>query len=325
MLKCRKCGQPAVINMRHHRLALCETHFLDWVPARVQHTIEHFQMFRPDERVLVAVSGGKDSLALWDILTRLGYQTEGVYINLGIADGGYSQLSQSKVEQFAASRGGLRYQVVDVQETYGWSVPALARHRRRGHKTCSLCGLIKRHIMNRIAYEGGFSAIATGHNLDDEAAVLMQNTLHWETGYLGRQSPVLPATHPRLARKVKPLCLLYERETAAYALVRGIDYIYDECPYSVGATTLFYKELLNQLESRSVAAKQNFYLTFLKAKEEGLVKFVEPAEVELSTCERCGQPTSAQGLCAFCRLWEPERQTAPENGSELPAAGDVDG
>jgi len=304
MMKCRKCGQVAVINMRHHRLSLCAEHFLEWVPARIQHTIEHFKMFRQDERVLVAVSGGKDSLALWDILNRLGYQTEGVYINLGITDGDYSHISQEKVAQFAAGHGDLPYRVVNVTETYGLSVPAVARKKRRGDKTCSVCGLIKRHIMNRIAYEGGFAAIATGHNLDDEAAVLMQNTLHWEAGYLARQSPVLPSTHPHLARKVKPFCLLYEREAAAYALVQGIDYIYDECPYSVGATTLYYKEMLNRLEGRSVAAKQNFYLTFLKAKDEGAAQFAERDAPELTPCERCGQPTSAAGLCAFCRLWE---------------------
>jgi tRNA(Ile)-lysidine synthase TilS/MesJ len=86
-MKCRKCGEPAAINMRQHRLALCEAHFLEWLPQRVQRTIEKYRMFTPDERILVAVSGGKDSLGLWDILLRLGYRADGLYINLGI-DGG---------------------------------------------------------------------------------------------------------------------------------------------------------------------------------------------------------------------------------------------
>jgi len=242
-------------------------------------------------------------------LTRLGYQTEGLYINLGIEHGGYSRVSLEKIARFASERGGLPYHVVGVQETYGHSVPELAQRKRRAGKVCSICGLIKRHIMNRVACEGGFTAIATGHNLDDEAATLMQNTLHWETGYLSRQSPVLPSTHPRLARKVKPLCLLYERESAAYALVRGIDYIYDECPYSVGAKTIFYKQLLNQLEGRSVGTKLRFYIRFLKARDEGHISFAERDTLELSECERCGQPTSAAGLCAFCRLWEATQVT----------------
>jgi len=260
-------------------------------------------MFGPDASVLVAVSGGKDSLSLWEILRRLGYRTEAVYIHLGIDRNGYSDASEHRIEAFAAQRDDAVYHVVNVREEYGRSIPELGRIRR-GRKACALCGLVKRHVMNRMAYQGGYAAIATGHNLDDEAAVLFQNTLHWQVGYLARQAPVLPCTHPKLARKVKPLCRMYEREMAAYALVRGIDYIYDECPYATGATTLFYKELLNQLESRSTGAKQQFYLSFLQARREHGIFGEQAAAVELGECEHCGQPTTAPGRCAFCRLWE---------------------
>jgi uncharacterized protein (TIGR00269 family) len=302
-VKCKKCGQVAVINMRHHRLALCQECYLEWFPQQVQRAIQQYKMFGPQDKILVAVSGGKDSLSLWDILLNLGYHADGLYIDLGIGNGGYSEASLQKVEKFAARREGARFQVVDIKGTYGRSVPELARTRQRGRRVCSLCGLVKRHVMNRIAYEGGYATIATGHNLDDEAATLISNTLQWETGYLARQAPVLPSTHPKLTRKAKPFCRLYERETAAYALVRGIDYIYAECPYAVGAKTIFYKVLLNQLENRSPGAKMQFYLQFLKAKEEGWLVAGEGEEVMLNECQSCGQPTTAPGLCAFCRLW----------------------
>lgn len=301
-MKCKKCGGTAVINMRQHKLALCEEHFLEWILKQTQWAIGKYRMFGPEDRILVAVSGGKDSLSLWDVLLRLDYQVEGLYIHLGINGEGYSDRSLEYVERFAAAREGARFQVVDLKADYGQSLPELARRTRRGRKPCALCGLVKRHIMNRVAYEGGYDAIATGHNLDDEAAVLMQNTLHWQTGYLARQAPVLPSTHPRLARKVKPFVRLYERETAAYAIVRGIDYLYDECPYAVGSKTIFYKKLLNQLEGRSPGAKLSFYLSFLRAKRGGLLSMQEEA-LELNECQRCGQPTTAPGLCAFCRLW----------------------
>ena len=302
MVKCRKCGGEAVINMRHHRLALCREHYLEWFPATTQRIIETYQMFGPGDRVLVAVSGGKDSLSLWDVLPQLGYQAEGLYIDLGIERQGYSEQSHARVKKFVAERPGVKLHVVDVKATYGQSIPELARQRRRG-KPCSVCGLIKRYIMNRVTVEESFDVLATGHNLDDEIAVLFQNVLRWQTGYLARQAPVLPSTHPGLARKVKPFCRFYERETAAYALVRGIDYIYDECPYAVGATTIFYKTLFNQLETHSPGAKLSFYLEFLRARREGLFAQVQET-LELGECERCGQPTTAPGLCAFCRMWE---------------------
>ena len=150
---------------------------------------------------------------------------------------------------------------------------------------------------------GGYDVLVTGHNLDDEAAVLFGNTINWQADYLMRQGPVLEAEHPGLARKAKPLCRFYEREMAAYALLSGIGYEYNECPYAVGAKSIYYKDLLNNLEADRPGAKLSFYLSFLRAKKEGF--FAEGYDVdkgELRTCPSCGQPTTAPGECAFCRL-----------------------
>ncbi len=305
-MKCRKCGKPAVINMRHHKLALCADHFVEWMVQQTQRAIEKYKMFTREDRILVAVSGGKDSLSLWDILLELGYTADGLYIDLGIENGGYSRTSHEKVTKFVSEHPGARLHVVDVKALYGESIPEVASRVRRGRgKPCSVCGLIKRHEMNRVALEEGYDVLATGHNLDDEAAVLFLNTLHWQTGYLARQAPVLPEEHG-LARKVKPLCRFYEREVAAYALVKGIDYIYDECPFAVGAKTIYYKTLLNQMEERSPGAKHQFYLNYVDARRHRRIRFSEDEESppEMHPCPKCGQPTTAPGLCSFCRLWE---------------------
>ncbi len=303
-MKCRKCGSTAVINMRQHKLALCGEHYLEWLPEQVERFIGKYRMFTRTEKVLVAVSGGKDSLGLWDILHRLGYRTEGLYLGLGIEQN-YSAESRRLSEQFAAARG-LTLHIVEVAEKFGATIPELSVISDRGHgKPCSVCGLNKRYLMNRAALEGGFDALATGHNLDDEAAVLMQNTFNWASGYLARQAPVLPA-QDGLVRKVKPLCRIYEREMTAYCLVRGIAYIYEECPHAEGSSTIYYKEILNKMEGDRPGAKLQFYLSFLQAKESGL--FANAAQhTELHPCERCGQPTSAPGDCTFCRLWDKVR------------------
>jgi uncharacterized protein (TIGR00269 family) len=311
-MKCRKCDRQAVFNMRQHKLALCEAHYPEWFIAQTERAIQKYRMFTPDERVLVAVSGGKDSLALWDVLLRLGYQADGLYIDLGI-DGGsrYSSASREKVEQFVGERPEVRpaLHIVDLKAEYGETLPEVARRVRRGRgKPCSVCGLIKRHAMNRVTRDGGYNVLATGHNLDDEVAVLFGNVLHWQTGYLARQAPVLPARQDGLARKVKPFCRLYERETAAYTLITGIDYIYDECPHATGATSLRHKGTLNRMEEESPGTKLQFYLGFLRARQAGFF-CTEAEEVELHPCSTCGQPTSAPELCTFCRLWEKRRET----------------
>jgi uncharacterized protein (TIGR00269 family) len=303
-MHCRKCDQKATINMRQHKLALCKEHFLEWLPEQVQRFIEKYRMFTHQDRILVAVSGGKDSLSLWDILWRLGYQADGLYIGLGI-DGGiqYSSESQKLTEKFAREHN-LKLHIVSVPKLYGESIPEMAERTTRGKgKPCSVCGMSKRHIMNRVARQESYDVLVTGHNLDDEAAVLFGNTLNWIAGYLVRQSPVLEANRPGLVRKVKPLCRIYEREMAAYALLRGIDYIYEECPHAVGSKQIYYKELLNKLEADRPGAKLSFYLSFLQAKDNGL--FAPQADKDiplLHTCPSCGQPTSAPGECSFCRM-----------------------
>ena len=308
---CRKCKQKAVIRMRQHRLALCRDHYLEWFGEQTQRFIEKYQMFQRSERVLVAVSGGKDSLALWDVLWQLGYQADGFYINLGIdGEDHYSLESQRMCEQFAAERN-LSLHVVHIEESYGAAIPVLARRTRRGRgRPCAVCGLSKRHMLNRAAREGGYDVLATAHNLDDEVAVLFGNTLNWQVDLLSRQAPVLEANEDGFIRKVKPFCRFYERETAAYALLRGIEYIEEECPHSVGSKQLAYKELLNRLEEDHPGMKLSFYVNFLNAKQEGIFnpRASEAAAFELKTCPNCGSPTTNNGPCAFCKIVQAENR-----------------
>jgi tRNA-5-methyluridine54 2-sulfurtransferase len=304
VMRCKKCGEKAIIYMRQHKLALCKEHFLEWLPEQTLRFIQKYRMFGPEARLLVAVSGGKDSLSLWDILVKLGFNADGLYIGLGIDEGlRYSEESRRVTEAFARARG-LRLHVVEIQEQYGKSIPEMNALTKRGReKPCSVCGLSKRHIMNRVARDEGYDVLLTGHNLDDEAAVLFGNTMNWVSGYLVRRGPVLEADKPGLVRKVKPLCRFYEREMAAYALLSGIEYVYEECPFSVGSKTIYYKEILNKLEADRPGAKLSFYLNYLQAKEAGLfAPGADRAEVLLHACPSCGQPTTSPGECTFCRL-----------------------
>ncbi|MDD2920919.1 MAG: ATP-binding protein [Anaerolineales bacterium] len=303
-MKCRKCGNKASIHMRQHKLALCKEHYLDWIPEQTERFIKKYQMFARDEKILVAVSGGKDSLSLWDILARLGYQADGLYLALGIDEGiNYSHESQRLSQKFADEHN-LKLHVVDIEKEYGKNIPQLAVISHRGDgRPCAVCGLAKRHEMNRIARDLGYDALATGHNLDDEAAVLFGNTLNWLSEYILRQSPVLPASSDGLSRKVKPLCRFYEREMTAYAILRGIEYIYEECPFATGSQAILYKETLNQLETARPGAKLTFFLNFLEAKKSGNLFVEKNVEMQrLHSCPRCGQPTSAPELCSFCRM-----------------------
>ena len=267
--KCRQCDQKAVINMRHHKLALCEEHYTEWFLKQTEKVIKKYKMFTPEEKILLAVSGGKDSLTLWDVLSKLGYKIDGLYINLGInTQDSYSSKSFEYTETFAKQRN-LQLIKFDLIINTGFSILEIANKSKRGiGRPCSVCGLIKRHVMNKIATENNYTVLATGHNLDDEVATLFSNTLTWSIGILDRQSPVLFEADG-FARKVKPLCRFHERETAAYALIQGIDYIYEECPYSKGSKSIQYKHIMNDLEEKQPGTKLKYYVSFLNAQKNG--------------------------------------------------------
>jgi tRNA-5-methyluridine54 2-sulfurtransferase len=290
-MKCRRCKAPAVVEVRRHNAAFCRDCFENHVRTQVERAIEHYDMVGPEDRILVAVSGGKDSLALWDLLLDLGYHADGLYLGLGIGE--YSSRSGDVVRAFADERE-TRLIEVDLAGEYGFDVPTAGKKGSRS--TCAVCGLSKRYVFNKAARDHGYDVIATGHNLDDEAATLLGNTLRWQTEYIARQFPVLPAEEG-FARKVKPLYRLSELETAAYAFLRGIDYVVEECPLVAGNTQLRYKDAMNQLESTSPGTKAQFFLSYL---DRAAPLFATQDDATLTACERCGQPTTAR-FCAFCR------------------------
>ena len=292
-MKCKRCRGPAAIEIRRHNAAFCRACFLRHVRTQVERTIASFHMLDRGDRVLVAVSGGKDSLALWDLLLEMGYRAAGLYLGLGIGD--YSDESGRRVRDFAEARGADLFEV-DLREDYGYDIPTAGRKGSRS--TCAVCGLSKRYVFNRAALKGGFDVVATGHNLDDEAANLLGNTLRWQTEYIARQYPVLPA-RDGMVKKVKPLVRLSERETAAYAFLRGIDYQVEECPLVEGNTQLRYKLAMNQLESASPGTKAQFFLGYLDRAAE-LFRPLDREAAGLAPCGACGQPTTGR-FCAFCR------------------------
>jgi tRNA-5-methyluridine54 2-sulfurtransferase len=299
-LRCRQCRAPAAIEVPRHRAAWCGEHFVDHVRAQVRRAIDAHRMCSYDDRILVAVSGGKDSLALWDVLLDMGYRADGLYLGLGI--GGYSSRSEQVVRDFAAARDTTLH-VRDLAGEYGFDIPDASRDRARG--TCGVCGLSKRYVFNRVALEGGYDVMATGHNLDDEAATLLGNVLRWQTPFLARQSVCQPAGDG-LAHKVKPLYRLGEREMAAYCVVKGIDYVVEECPLVGGNTVLRHKDALNDIERHSPGTKAQFLFGFLDRVRDEHFGEADAGDAGLVSCEECGMPTTspredAPAVCAFCR------------------------
>ncbi len=291
-MKCRVCGEQANIRLSAYNTALCSEDFLAFFERRVSRAVQKYDLISQTDSLLVAVSGGKDSLSLWYILTRAGFPADGIYIDLGIDQ--YSRVSFEKARLMADRLG---------RKIYRFSLPALFRKgiedlsKVMKRAPCSVCGVLKRYLMNRACIDRGYTVLATGHNLDDEASALFGNLLYWKEEYLYRKSISLEGRGDYLAKKVKPFFLCSEREVAAYAILRQIDYVYDECPYSTGAKTLFYKELLNKIEVKSPGTKIRFIKGYLERVKE------QEAGTDERRCARCGYPSYTE-TCNVCKLIE---------------------
>ncbi len=298
-MKCSRCKAPAVVSLPSHHSAFCEACYLDFFTKQVEKGIRKQKLFTHEDRILVALSGGKDSLALVYELKLQGYNVTGLHIDLGIP--GSSAPARNSTEAFC-TKHNIPLMVKEMEKE-GLAIPMVKERLRR--PVCSSCGKIKRHFFNKIALEEGFTVLATGHNLDDEIARLFSNTIRWDIPYLGDQGPALEADdeHGGFIRKVKPLWRLSEWETANYAFLRGIENHYASCPYSKGASFTFHKQVWATIEAHMPGRKIDFYQGFLERGQPLFAQASEKQSDPLHPCERCGFPTSA-GVCGVCRIRE---------------------
>ncbi|MGB9856771.1 MAG: TIGR00269 family protein [Dictyoglomaceae bacterium] len=298
-MKCKICktkniSKNAIVNLPAYNLSLCKDHFIEWFERRIENTIKEFHMFTKQDKVLVAVSGGKDSLGLWFVLNKLGYSADGMHIDLGIYD--YSKKSREIVENFSQTINRKLY-IVDLKEEIG-TIPEI-KEKLSKKPPCSVCGTLKRYYMNKIAKKYGYNILATAHNLDDEISVLFGNTLNWNIEYLSRQYPVLMESQDAFVRKVKPYFRVTEKESAIYTFLNGIKYIEEECPFSKGAVSLKYKEILGNIEDQFPGTKIRFFNNFLKKLHPIISNKLE--EKEIKRCKICNEPSSLD-ICAVCNI-----------------------
>ncbi len=271
---------------------------MDKIFSLVKKAIDKFKLFTKDEKILVAISGGKDSLVTAFLLKQLGYNVEGLFIDLGYENYSLKSLQAAKqLENF-----DIKLNILNLKEEFGFTMPQLFKVNRT-KKFCSICGVVKRYAMNYYAVKENFDCLATGHTLTDEITITLFNMLSIQFDLLARVSPKLEAWHKNFVRKVKPICLITDFESSVIAEKLNLIPVKEECPYSKKAATFTKKKVTHVLEENYLQMIRSFYINFFKKKQlllnEKLINQVQ----ELKECEICGQPTTTS-KCYFCRLRE---------------------
>lgn len=289
--KCKRCKGQASIPLPSHHANFCRECFLHYFHTGVSRAMKKFAL-PANAPLLVAVSGGKDSLAVWQVLHDSGYATRGLHIDLGIE--GFSEASIEAVSNFAQKRN-LPWIHYSLKEIFGYSIPEVRRTTRR--KVCSLCGALKRRMLNRLAFKEGYEVLVTGHNLDDEAGRLLGNIVRNRFHYVEKHHPFLPSVHPRLPQKIKPLYRLESHEIRTYCRLMGITPLEEKCPLSRGATSHTFKEALNFLEGKMPGTKRDFLFCFFERNAGRATEGLE----SMNSCKLCGDP-SYNEVCSVCSI-----------------------
>lgn len=295
-MKCTVCGGTATIKISRHNAAFCEKHFIEHIHRQVLRVVKKYRMFSESDKIILAVSGGKDSLGTWRILLDLGYRVTAVHINNGFGE--YSDISEQCVRDFARNANA-ELRVFKFEELMGFEFKTALRYTRKS--PCSLCGSFKRYNLNRIAGELGGDVLATAHNLDDETAFLLGNILYWHINYLKKQKPVLEA-EKGLVKKVKPIIRITDEEMKAYSEVRGIRYVEAKCPYVKHPTTHFYKRIMDELQDKFPSVKGVFYFGFVDKLLPNIDERETPEVAHY--CPECGYKTILSDKCFICTIKE---------------------
>jgi len=283
---------------------LCGRCFKKSIERKVQATISKYEMLEPDDKLAVAVSGGKDSVSLLHILARIERNfPEAMLFAVTVDEGikGY----RDEALKFAiknCQKLGVEHRVVSFKESYGYRLDELIDViRTKGEKDmspCSYCGVLRRRALNTVAREAGADKLATAHNLDDETQTILLNIVHGDALRIARVKPVLSAVYPRLVPRIKPFCEVPEKEIAFYAYLKRIRFQETPCPYAQTALRNDIRSMLNRLEEKHAGTK----FTILRSADRVRPALEAMGEKEkLQDCEICGEPTIGE-VCKPCQM-----------------------
>lgn len=301
-MQCSKCGNPKVIFKRPQSgQLLCRDCFIESIEKKVIKTVKKEKLLDKGDKVLVALSGGKDSVTTLEILNSF-RERNIIDICAVTVDEGIANYRQDGVDIAVrhAERLGIEHKVVSLKEDYGITLDEIMQ--KENHKgSCTYCGVFRRTVINKAAREMGATKIATGHNLDDEVQAIMMNYLEGNMDNLTKLGAKSESKAEEFTPKIKPLREIPEREIGVYVVAKDLEVHFDSCPYAMQSFRGEVSELINQLAEKHPTIKYSTLRGYDKIK--GVLKNDLEKEFSHTRCVRCGEPSSNE-LCKACTFLE---------------------
>lgn len=306
MNSCDKCGNPQIIIKRKHSgQSLCRECFIESINQKVLKNIRKYKLIEKDDRVLMALSGGKDSVMTLHILNSL-RERNIIDLNAVTIDEGIKGYREDGIRIAAenAKSLGVNHKIVSFKEYFGMTLDEMMSKNRKNTQlrhACTYCGVFRRWILNRVAREEEATKIATGHNLDDETQSIVMNYLEGNINNLIRIGPKSESQDRRFTIKIKPLYEIPEREVGLYAVAANLKVHLAGCPYAEesfrGEIGRYIKELSENHPTIKYSTLRGFERIKPALKKELALKS------SMDVCIRCGEPAAGE-LCKACTFLE---------------------
>jgi uncharacterized protein (TIGR00269 family) len=296
LMKCDRCENQIAYTRKYSGEKLCSKCFSNSILRKTAKTISKYKMIQNDELVAVAVSGGKDSLALLNIMNKMtanhNFRIKAITIDEGIP--GYRDEALEIVEKFCKNLN-VDLKVYSYKELFDLSLDeALDLRENEKISSCSICGTLRRRAMEYAAKDISANVIATGHNLDDTLQTFIINML---SGDISKVGWMHPDTTGNSLRKIKPFCEIYESEIVFYAFTNDIPFQSEPCPHMNEGIRTEIRVFLNSLEKQHSGIKNNLYQSIIKVSQS--VK--GSSQKQKIICVKCGSECTGT-ICSVCNM-----------------------
>ncbi len=219
------------------------------ISRRFQKALTDYHLIQDADRILVGLSGGKDSLCLLEMLARRrrilkpSFDVEAVHVRM---DNIRYETDLSYLEQFTADLG-IRLHIVNTGFEYDES---------KGKPRCFLCSWQRRKQMFNLAQELGFNKIALGHHQDDIIHTAMMNIFfqgHFSTMPASLTMKKMPITI------IRPLCLVAEKDIRLLADLHHYQKLIKICPYETDSHRADMADMFAKIEMMNPEARYSVW------------------------------------------------------------------
>jgi uncharacterized protein (TIGR00269 family) len=283
---------------------LCKRCFSKSIEEKVRATVSKYKMLKFDDKIAVAVSGGKDSVSLLHILAKMERKCSDASVVAITIDEGIKGYRDEALRIAAENcrKLGVEHHVASFKQLFGCTLDEIVKKMRAKDDdrttSCACCGVLRRKALNITARKIKATKLATAHTLDDEVQTILLNIFHGDVLRIAKEKPVTDEVHPKFVQRIKPFCEIPEKETALYAYVRKIGFQSRPCPYASEALRNDVRMMLNRMEEKHAGVKFTVFKSIERirpaiesiAREEGLI-----------SCSECGEPTTEK-TCRTCQM-----------------------